>query len=104
MKKTCNLYINLIIGKPGSSYTFSIAERIGLDKSLIKRAKDLVDDDQFRLDKLLNRTEQDLKDLEKKEKNCSSLMKENEKLKKEMEQVMNKEKHLTAGRGAERAE
>ncbi|MGZ8557954.1 MAG: endonuclease MutS2, partial [Chitinophagaceae bacterium] len=33
----------LIIGKPGSSYTFSIAERIGLDKSLIKRAKELVD-------------------------------------------------------------
>src|SRR5690606_1905385 len=52
----------LLIGKPGSSYTFSIAERIGLDKSLIKRARDLVDSDQFRLDKLLNRTEQDLRD------------------------------------------
>ena len=25
----------LIVGKPGSSYTFSIAERIGLDKKLI---------------------------------------------------------------------
>lgn len=84
----------LIIGKPGSSYTFSIAERIGLDKSLIKRAKDLVDDDQFRLDKLLNRTEQDLKDLEKKESELHKLMKENEKLKKEMQQVLDKEKHL----------
>src|ERR1700730_19261625 len=30
----------LIIGKPGSSYTFSIAERIGLDKNLIERARD----------------------------------------------------------------
>ena len=58
----------LIVGKPGSSYTFSIAERIGLDRSLIKRAKDLVDDDQFRLDKLLNRTEQDLKTLKKKKR------------------------------------
>jgi DNA mismatch repair protein MutS2 len=29
----------LIIGKPGSSYTFSIAERIGLDKKLIDRAR-----------------------------------------------------------------
>ena len=84
----------LIVGKPGSSYTFSIAERIGLDKSLIKRAKDLVDDDQFRLDKLLNRTEQDLKDLEKKESELHQLMRENEKLKKEMQQVLNKEKHL----------
>jgi DNA mismatch repair protein MutS2 len=83
----------LIIGKPGSSYTFSIAERIGLDRSLIKRAKDLVDNDQFRLDKLLNRTEQDLKDLEKREIELQQLMKENEKLKKEMQQVLNKEKH-----------
>ncbi len=83
----------LIIGKPGSSYTFSIAERIGLDKSLIKRAKELVDNDQFRLDKLLNRTEQDLKDLEKKEMELHQLMKENEKLKKEMQHVLNKEKH-----------
>jgi len=83
----------LLIGKPGSSYTFSIAERIGLDKELIKRARHLVDDDQFRLDKLLNRTEQDLRDLEKKEKELHQAMKENERLKKEMEQVLRKEKH-----------
>jgi DNA mismatch repair protein MutS2 len=73
MKKNLRPLYKLIVGKPGSSYTFSIAERIGLDKALIKRAKDLVDDDQFRLDKLLNRTEQDLKDLEKKRKmSCTS--------------------------------
>jgi DNA mismatch repair protein MutS2 len=83
----------LIIGKPGSSYTFSIAERIGLDKELIKRAKDLVDEDQYRLDKLLNRTEQDLRDIEQREKGLLLAIKENERLKKEMEQVMNKEKH-----------
>jgi DNA mismatch repair protein MutS2 len=83
----------LIIGKPGSSYTFSIAERIGLERSLIDRARSLVDNDQFRLDKLLNRTEQDLRDLEKKEKDLHHLMKENERLKKEMEEVMNKERH-----------
>jgi DNA mismatch repair protein MutS2 len=84
----------LLIGKPGSSYTFAIAERIGLDKSLIRKARELVDEDQFRLDKLLNRTEQDLRDLEKKEKDLNQLVKENEKLKKEMQQVMDKEKHL----------
>jgi DNA mismatch repair protein MutS2 len=83
----------LIIGKPGSSYTFSIAERIGLPPSLIHRAKELVDDDQFRLDKLLNRTEQDLRDLEKREKELNQLVKENERLRKEMTQVMDKEKH-----------
>ncbi len=83
----------LIIGKPGSSYTFSIAERIGLDKQLITRARKMVDEDHFRLDKLLNRTEQDLRELEKKEKELNHLLKENERLKKEMQQVMDKEKH-----------
>jgi len=83
----------LIIGKPGSSYTFSIAERIGLDKNLINRARQLVDEDQYRLDKLLNRTEQDLRDLEKKERGLQQLLKENEKLKKEMQQTLDKERH-----------
>ena len=71
----------LLVGKPGSSYTFSIAERIGLDKGLINRARQLIDEDQFRLDKLLNRTEQDLHDLQKKEKELQQLVKENERLK-----------------------
>lgn len=83
----------LILGKPGSSYTFSIAERIGLDKKLIDRARSLVDEDHFRLDKLLNRTEQDLRELEKKEKELNRLLRENEKLKTEMQEVMDKEKH-----------
>ncbi|MBA2761244.1 MAG: DNA mismatch repair protein MutS, partial [Segetibacter sp.] len=43
----------LIIGKPGSSYTFAIAERIGLAKHLINKARNLVDEDHFSLDKLL---------------------------------------------------
>src|SRR5687767_2596341 len=72
----------LIIGKPGSSYTFSIAERIGLDKRLIQRARALVDEDHFKLDKLLNRTEQDLRQVELKQKELQHLVKENEKLKK----------------------
>jgi len=83
----------LITGKPGSSYTFSIAERIGMDKGLIDRARALVVEEHFQLDKLLNRTEQDLYHLEKKEKELHALLKENEKLKKEMQLVMNKEKH-----------
>lgn len=83
----------LIVGKPGSSYTFSIAERIGLDKRLINRARQLVDEDHFRLDKLLNRTEQDLQAVEKKQMELLKLLKENDRLKKEMEQLMNKERH-----------
>jgi len=83
----------LNIGKPGSSYTFAIAERIGLDRTLIDRARKMVDEEHFRLDKLLNRTEQDLHNLEKKEKELHQLLQENEKLKKEMKHTMDREKH-----------
>jgi DNA mismatch repair protein MutS2 len=83
----------LIIGKPGSSYTFSIAERIGLEPRLIQRARTLVDEDHFRLDKLLNATEQDLRELERREKDLNKQIKENEKLKKEMEALIHRERH-----------
>jgi DNA mismatch repair protein MutS2 len=83
----------LIIGKPGSSYTFSIAERIGLPKHLINKARKLVDEEHFTLDKLLNRTEQDLREVEKKEQELQKQLKENERLKKEMTQVMDRERH-----------
>jgi DNA mismatch repair protein MutS2 len=83
----------LVVGKPGSSYTFSIAERIGLEKRLIEKARKLVDDDHFTLDKLLNRTEQDLQHIDKEKADLKNLLKENEALKKEMQQVLNKEQH-----------
>ncbi|MEP6951013.1 MAG: MutS2/Smr-associated SH3 domain-containing protein [Ginsengibacter sp.] len=83
----------LIVGKPGSSYTFSIAERIGLHHSLINKARQLVDENHFSLDKLLNRTEQDLQDVDEERKKLEKLIKENEKLKKEMEHVIHREKH-----------
>ncbi|MES2329834.1 MAG: MutS2/Smr-associated SH3 domain-containing protein [Bacteroidota bacterium] len=83
----------LVVGKPGSSYTFAIAERIGLPQHLIQKARKLVDDDHFKLDRLLNSTEQDLQHLDKEKKELSRLMKENEKLKKEMQVVLDKERH-----------
>lgn len=83
----------LIVGKPGSSYTFSIAERIGLPKQLINRARKLVDDNHFKLDKLLNSTEQGLQKLDKEKTELQKLIRENERLKKEMQAVLNKEKH-----------
>ncbi|MGZ8538480.1 MAG: endonuclease MutS2 [Flavisolibacter sp.] len=91
-KRLLPLY-KLVVGKPGSSYTFSIAERIGMEKRLIEKARALVDEEHFRLDKLLNRTEQDLHVVQQKEKDLQKLLKENERLKKEMEQVMDRERH-----------
>ena len=92
-EKSLQPLYKLVIGKPGSSYTFAIAERIGLDKKLIDRARGLVDEDHFRLDKLLNTAESDMRLIEKKGQELHRLMKENERLKKEMEVVMDKERH-----------
>jgi DNA mismatch repair protein MutS2 len=92
-EKSLQPLYQLNLGKPGSSYTFSIAERIGLHPDLIKNARKLVDEEHFRLDKLLNRTEQDLRDLELKEKELQKMLKENEKLKGELEKTLHKEKH-----------
>ncbi len=83
----------LAIGKPGSSYTFAIAERIGLPKYLINNAKKLVDENHFRLDKLLNRTEQDLQTLQKEKQELHKLVGENERLKKQLSTTLDKEKH-----------
>jgi DNA mismatch repair protein MutS2 len=91
-KKLQPLY-QLIVGKPGSSYTFAIAERIGMPKELITKARQLVDEDSFLLDKLLNKTEQELHQLRSKDSKLQVLVKENEQLKKQLEQDLNKEKH-----------
>jgi DNA mismatch repair protein MutS2 len=43
----------LSVGEPGSSYTFEVAERIGFPKHLIERAKQKVDKDKLKLNRLL---------------------------------------------------
>lgn len=43
----------LSVGEPGSSYTFEVAERIGFPKHLITRAKQKVDKDKLKLNRLL---------------------------------------------------
>jgi DNA mismatch repair protein MutS2 len=58
------------VGQPGSSYTFAIAESIGLPKHLIGKARKLVDEDHFKLDRLLNSTEKDLQQLDIEKTNC----------------------------------
>jgi DNA mismatch repair protein MutS2 len=92
-EKTLMPLYKLSMGKPGSSYTFAIAERIGLNQQLIKRAKELVDENHFTLDKLLNRTEQDLRKIELKENELKKLIRENEALKKQMQQQLDREQH-----------
>ncbi|WP_295117181.1 MutS2/Smr-associated SH3 domain-containing protein [uncultured Chitinophaga sp.] len=91
-EQTLQPMYKLMVGKPGSSYTFAIAQRIGLQPALIDRARKLVDEGHFRLDKLLNKAEQDLQKVEHKERDLQKLLRENERLKREYEQLADKER------------
>ena len=61
----------LIIGKPGSSYTFVVAERRGLSKSLIQSAARKIDRKSYDLEKLLGKIESDKNSLQEKLKEAS---------------------------------
>jgi len=80
----------LTVGKPGSSYTFAIAERTGLSRVLIERAKDLVDNQHYQLDLLLNKVEQEHQLLMEKEKELNTKTTELSDLKKNYETLLDK--------------
>ena len=80
----------LTVGKPGSSYTFAIAERTGLPRMLIERAKDLVDNEHYQLDLLLNKVEQEHQLLIEKEKELTTKTNELNTLKKNYEELLSK--------------
>ena len=82
----------LSIGKPGSSYTFAIAQRSGLPPQVIERARQLTQREHFKLDKILHQTEQQSVRLSDKEKELDRMLKTNEKLKKNYEELTDKEK------------
>jgi DNA mismatch repair protein MutS2 len=82
----------LVTGKPGSSYTFAIAQRIGLSPKIIDRARQITDRGHFKLDKMLLQTEQQSVRLSDKEKRLEKLLKENEEAKKKYEALTDKER------------
>jgi DNA mismatch repair protein MutS2 len=82
----------LVVGKPGSSYTFAIAQRSGLSPKIIDRARQITDRGHFKLDKMLHQTEAQANRLADKEKQVERLLKENEQLKQNYEELTDKEK------------
>jgi len=52
--KTLKPLYQLHIGEPGSSFTFEVAEKIGLPKAIIDDAKSILSDEKISMDKLLN--------------------------------------------------
>ena len=86
------LYI-LSLGKPGSSYAFEIAQKIGLSAEVLESAKRKVGNYQKKVDTLLVDLERDKKELidarisvEKKEQKVKALLSENEQLKAYLEE------------------
>ena len=86
------LYI-LSMGKPGSSYAFEIAQKIGLSAEVLNSAKNKVGNYQKKVDTLLVDLERDKKELidarisvEKKERSVKTLLAENEQLKTYLEE------------------
>ncbi len=81
----------LELGKPGSSYTFSIAQRVGIQDELIEKAKNLVQKEHYQLETLLSESEKKMQELLKKEKTLDLMMKENQKSKKRYEELADAE-------------
>ncbi|WP_419800381.1 endonuclease MutS2 [Mucilaginibacter sp.] len=86
------LYI-LEVGKPGSSYAFEIAQKIGLPHYVINSAKNKIGVNQKKVDTLLVDLERDKKEvldtklnLQKQERKAGILLRENEELKKYLEE------------------
>lgn len=82
----------LTVGKPGSSYTFAIAQRSGLAQKVIDRARQLTERGHFKLDNILHQTEQQSIRLGGKEKELDQLIREQEQLKKQYEELTDKER------------
>ncbi|RCH55802.1 endonuclease MutS2 [Mucilaginibacter hurinus] len=81
------LYI-LEVGKPGSSYAFEIAQKIGLPQHVLNLAKNKISAGQKKVDTLLVDLEREKKEIydsrvqqEKEQRRLNSLLTENEKLK-----------------------
>lgn len=83
----------LSVGRPGSSYTFAIAQRIQLPEAIINRARQITDKGHFKLDKMLFKTEQQSIKLDDKEKKLEHLLQQNESLKSKYERLIDKEEH-----------
>jgi DNA mismatch repair protein MutS2 len=86
------LYI-LEVGKPGSSYAFEIAQKIGLPQNILNLAKNKISAGQKKVDTLLVDLEREKKEifdtklkLDKQQRQVNTLLAENEKLKSYLEE------------------
>ena len=88
----------LLIGIPGESNAFIISKKLGIDNNIIDRAKELIDDDQLKLEELINSLHRDKSIIEKERINIEEKSKRVTELEAKLSTSMNdakiKEKQL----------
>lgn len=70
----------LLIGVPGKSNAFAISTRLGLEKSIVERAQQLVHEDAQKFDKVLGDLENKRQDFERKSEETEALKRELERM------------------------
>lgn len=92
----------LVVGQAGSSYTFEVAEKIGLPKEIIQRSKNLISKDKLNFNKIITElhhkkqeSEQILKTLKAKEIEAENAIKKFEDVKNRLDE---KEKKINSSR------
>ena len=93
----------LLIGVPGKSNAFAISERLGMDPTVVDRARELVSSENANFEDVVGKLEESRQELEKEQEKAERYRKEAERIraevlkeKEEMEQ--NREKELEAAR------
>ena len=93
----------LLVGVPGKSNAFAITERLGMDTSVVDRARELVSAENANFEDVVEKLEKSRQELEKEHEKAENYCKETERIRLEIakekeEMERNREKELEAAR------